>query len=146
MLTSRLKSALSDPESSVGLTWRLLTEYGLSRWHRYAIAFALMAFAAGATALTAYLAGDVINQAYVNRDFRAVIQTSLLLMIVFTLRGVATYGHSVMLARVGNSIVAENQRRLFDRLQQQNLSYFSDRYSTEMLARLATGANAATIA
>jgi subfamily B ATP-binding cassette protein MsbA len=143
MLTSRLKSALADPESSIGLVWRLLTEFGFARWHRYAIAFALMAFAAGATALTAYLAGDVINHAYVNRDFHAVIRASLLLMLVFTLRGAATYGHSVILARIGNSIVAENQMRLFERLQQQNLSYFSERYSTEMIARLTSGAAAA---
>ena len=93
--------------------------------------------------MTAYLAGDVINQAYVNRDFHAVIQTSLLLMLVFSLRGAATYGHSVILARVGNSIVAENQRRLFDRLQQQNLTYFGERHSAELLARLSTGATAA---
>jgi subfamily B ATP-binding cassette protein MsbA len=143
MLTSRLKSALSDPASSVGLIWRLLSEYAVARWHRYAIVFVLMAFAAGATALTAYLMGDVINQAYVNRDFRAVIQTSLLLMFVFSLRGAAIYGHSVMLARIGNSIVAENQRRLFDRLQQHNLSYFAERHSTEMIARLGSGAAAA---
>jgi subfamily B ATP-binding cassette protein MsbA len=143
MLTSRLKSALSDPASSIGLIWRLLSEYAVARWHRYAIVFALMAFAAGATALTAFLAGDVINQAYVNRDFHAVIHTSLLLMLVFTLRGAATYGHSVILARVGNSIIAENQRRLFDRLQQQNLNYFSERHSTEMIARLTSGASAA---
>ena len=143
MLKSRLQSTLSDPASSIGLIWRLLSEYGFSRWHRYAIAFVLMGFAAGATALTAYLAGDVINQAYVSRDFQAVVQTSLLLMLAFSLRGAANYGHSVILARVGNSIVAENQRRLFDRLQQQNLTYFSARHSSELLARLSTGAAAA---
>jgi subfamily B ATP-binding cassette protein MsbA len=143
MLKSRLQSALADPNSSVGLIWRLLSEYGFSRWHRYAVAFVLMGFAAGATGLTAYLAGDVINQAYVSRDFHAVIQTSLVLMLVFTLRGAAVYGHSVILARVGNSIVAENQRRLFDRLQQQNLTYFGERHSAELLARLSTGAAAA---
>ncbi|MBX9775451.1 MAG: ABC transporter ATP-binding protein/permease [Xanthobacteraceae bacterium] len=142
MLTSRLKSSLIDPTSSTGLIWRLLSEYAATRWHRYAIAFALMAFAAGATALTAYLAGDVINKAYVSRDFHAVIQTSLILMLVFTLRGAATYGHSVILARIGTSIVAENQRRLFDRLQQQNLTYFSERHSTELIARLTSGAAA----
>ena len=64
-------------------------------------------------------------------------------MVVFTLRGAATYGHSVILARIGNSIVAENQRRLFDRLQQQNLTYFGERHSSELLARLSTGATAA---
>jgi ABC-type multidrug transport system fused ATPase/permease subunit len=146
MLKSRLQSALSDPASSLGLVWRLLSEYGLSRWRRYAVAFLLMGIGAGATALTAYLAGDVINQAYVSRDFSAVVQTSLLIMLVFSLRGAANYGHSVILSRVGNSIVAENQRRLFDRLQQQNLTYFSERHSSEVLSRLATGAAAANSA
>jgi subfamily B ATP-binding cassette protein MsbA len=146
MIKSWLESARSDPESSLGLIWRLLSDYGLSRWRRYAVAFALMGFGAGGTALAAYLAGDVINQAYVNHDFTAVIEISLLIMLVFTLRGAAVYGHSVILSRIGNSIVAENQRRLFDRLQQQNLTYFGERHSSEMLTRLSTGAAAASTA
>ncbi len=144
MLKSRLQAALSDPQSSLGLVWRLLSEYGLARWSRYAVAFVLMAIAAAATAAAAYLAGDVVNQAYVSRNFSAVVQTSLLVMFVFTLRGVAVYGHSIILSRVGNSIVAENQRKLFDRLQQQNLNYFSERHSAELLSRLSVGAAAAS--
>jgi ATP-binding cassette, subfamily B, bacterial MsbA len=146
MIKSWLESARSDPESSLGLIWRLLSDYGLSRWRRYAVAFALMGFGAGGTAAAAYLAGDVINQAYVNHDFTAVIEISVLIMLVFTLRGAAVYGHSVILSRIGNSIVAENQRRLFDRLQQQNLTYFGERHSSEMLTRLSTGAAAASTA
>jgi ATP-binding cassette, subfamily B, bacterial MsbA len=146
MLKSWLQSATSDPASSLGLIWRLLSDYGFARWRRYAVAFTLMGFGAGATALAAYLAGDVINQAYVDRNFQAVIQTSLLIMLVFVSRGAAVYGHSVILSRIGNSIVAENQRRLFDKLQQQNLTYFSDRHSSELLARLSTGAGAANSA
>ena len=146
MLKSRLDAAAANPDSSLGLIWRLLSDYGFARWHRYAIAFALMGIGAGATGLTAYLAGDVINKAYVNRDFHAVILTSIVLMVVFTLRGVANYGQSVILARVGNSIVAENQKRLFDQLQQQNLTYFGERHSSEVLARLSTGAAAANAA
>jgi subfamily B ATP-binding cassette protein MsbA len=143
MLKSWLQSAVTDPASSLGLIWRLLSDYGFSRWRRYAVAMGLMGFAASATALTAYLAGDVINQAYVNHNFQAVIQVSLLIMLVFTLRGAAVYGHSVMLSRIGNGIVAENQRRLFSKIQQQNLSYFDNRHSSELLARLSTGAGAA---
>jgi ATP-binding cassette, subfamily B, bacterial MsbA len=145
-MLKRLQAALSDQQTSLGLVWRLLTEYGASRWHRYAAAFALMGVAAGTTAFTAYLAGSVINQAYVNRDFPSVVQVSLLIMLVFSLRGAATYGHQVILARIGNSIVAENQRRLFEQLQQQNLTYFSQRHSAELLARLSVGAAAANTA
>jgi ATP-binding cassette subfamily B protein len=146
MLKARLQALVSDPDSATSLVWRLLTEYGASRWHRYAIAFALMGFAAGTTAMAAYLAGDVINQAYVNRDFSSVLKVSLLIMLVFSLRGLATYGHQVILARVGNSIVAENQRRLFNKLQQQNLAFFGERHSAELLSRLSAGAAAANSA
>jgi ATP-binding cassette subfamily B protein len=146
MLKARLLAILSDRTTSLGMVWRLLTEYGASRWHRYAIAFALMGVAAGATALTAFLAGDVINKAYVDRNFTAVLQVSLLIMLAFTLRGAAVYGHSVILSRIGNSIVAETQRRLFDNLQQQNLSYFGERHSSEVLSRLSLGAAAANSA
>jgi ATP-binding cassette subfamily B protein len=124
----------------------LLTEYGAARWRSYSVAFALMGIGAGATALTAYLAGDVINKAYVNRDFSAVIGVSLVIMLVFTLRGAAVYGYSVILSRIGNSIIAENQRRLFDTLQQQNLTYFGERHSSEVLSRLSVGAAAANAA
>jgi ATP-binding cassette subfamily B protein len=143
MFKARLRSAFSNPESSIGLIWRLFSEYALSRWRLYAVAFALMGVSAAATALTAYLAGTMINQAYVNRDFAAVTEIGFLVMVVFTLRGAAVYGHSVILTRIGNSIVAENQRRLFDGLQQQNLAYFAQRHSSEMLARLTFGAAAA---
>jgi len=145
MFKARLRSAFSDPESSMGLIWRLFSEYALSRWRLYAVAFFLMAIAAGATALTAYLVGTVINQAYVNRDFAGVTKIGLLVMFVFTLRGAAVYGHSVIVSRIGNSIAAENQRRLFDSLQQQDLAYFAQRHSSEVIARLTAGVTSANL-
>jgi ATP-binding cassette, subfamily B, bacterial MsbA len=138
-----LPSAYFSTGSATALIWRLLTEYGFARWPRYAVAFTLTAIAAGCTALSAYLAGDVVNQAFVNHDFAAVLRVSALVLAAFILRGAATYGHAVMLAWIGNSIVAENQRRLFAKLLHQNIGFFSDRHSSELLARLSTGAASA---
>ncbi len=67
----------------------------------------------------------------------------MLILGLFAMRGASTYGHGVMLARIANSIVAENQRRLFTRLMQQTMGFFADRHSADILARLATGAAAA---
>ena len=123
---------------------RLLTEQGLVHWRKYAVAFALMAMAAGCTAFSAYLIGDVINQAYVNRSLRGIITIGVITVVLFALKGLATYGHSVMLSRIGNRIVADNQRAVFSKLLSEGLSFFSDRHSTEFVARLSTGAAAAT--
>jgi ATP-binding cassette, subfamily B, bacterial MsbA len=123
---------------------RLLTEQGLVHWRKYLVAFSLMGIAAGCTALSAYLIGNVVNEAYVNRNLAGIITLGLVTMALFTTKGLATYGQTVMLSRIGNRIVADNQRAVFAKLLNEGLGFFSDRHSTEFIARLSAGAAAAT--
>ena len=134
----------ADGQTAFQLIRRLITEYGLVHWPKYSVAFVLMAIAAGCTALVAYLMGTVVNEAYVNRSFPGIVSLGLLTMAIFAVKGAATYGHAVMLSRIGNSIIAQNQQRMFDRLMRQSLGFFAARHSSEFLARLSTGANSAT--
>ena len=60
------------------------------------------------------------------------------------IKGLATYGQALTMARIGNRIIADNQRRMFARLLQQNIGFFSERHSSEFIARLNTGAMAAS--
>src|SRR5512143_3354812 len=137
---------LSEEErySALTLIRRLLAEQGLVHWRKYVFAFILMAIAAGCTAFSAYLIGDVINQAYVNRNLPGIIVLGAITVVLFSVKGLATYGHSVMLSRIGNRIVADNQRAVFSKLLNEGLGFFSDRHSTEFIARLSSGAAAAT--
>jgi len=50
--------------------------------------------------------------------------------------GFATYGQSVLLAKVGNNIVARYQRRLFDHLMQLDLAFFSSARSGQLAAQI----------
>ena len=100
------------------LVRRLLTEQGLQHWRKYLIAFILMAVAAGATALSAYLIGTVINEAYISRNFPGIVILGGVTVALFATKGIATYGFSVILARIGNRIVADNQRAVFAKLLQ----------------------------
>ena len=133
-----------DPHGALLLLRRLLTEYGLVQWRRYLLAFVLMGIAAGCTAIIAYFAGDLVNHTYVHRDFEGVLRLGLLFLVVFSLRGVASYGQAVLLSRIANSIVADNQRRLFRKILRHNLGFFADHHSSEFIARLTTGATAAS--
>ena len=126
------------------LIQRLFLEQGLLHWRRYAIAFSLMVIAAGCTAFSAYLIGSVINEAYVNHNLPGIIFLGGVTVLLFSTKGVATYGQSVMLSRIGNRIVADNQRAVFTKLLNEGLGFFSDRHSTEFIMRLSAGAAAAT--
>ncbi|HEY1154231.1 MAG TPA: ABC transporter ATP-binding protein [Pseudolabrys sp.] len=123
---------------------RLLLEQLRVHWKMYVLALIMMGIAAGCTALSAYLIGDVINQAYINRNFPAVLWLGIATIVLFTVKGITTYGQAVTLSRVGNRIVAHNQQRLFRKLLQENLGFFAGRHTTEFTARLTSGATAVT--
>jgi len=139
-----LPTADLEHYGSFALIWRLLTEHGFAHWRKYAVAFTLMAISAGCTALSAYLIGNVINEAYVNKNLVGIFALGGVTVALFATKGLATYGHSVMLARIGNRIVADNQRAVFAKLLNEGVGFFSARHSTEFIARLSAGAAAAT--
>jgi ABC-type multidrug transport system fused ATPase/permease subunit len=133
-----------DPYGAAILIRRLITEQGAAYWRRYLIAFALMAVSAATTAGSAYLLGQVINQAYVDKNVRGIAILSVITIVIFALKGAATYGHSVILSQISNAILANNQRRLFAKLMTESIAFYSDRHSSEFLARLTAGANSVT--
>jgi subfamily B ATP-binding cassette protein MsbA len=132
----------SDDYKTVTLVRRLLLDEALEHWPQYAIAFVLMGIAAAATALTAYLLGTMTNEAYVSHNFHGIVVIGLIAMVIFAAKGFATYGSAVLLLSIGNSIIANNQRRLFDKLLHEDIAFFADRHSSEFIARLTTGAAA----
>jgi ATP-binding cassette subfamily B protein len=144
MLKSYFQSLIADPYGTSAMVRRLLLEQAAGQWRRYAIAFGLMIVAALATALGAYLIGDVINQAYVHKNLVGIFWLALATAVIFMVKALATYGSSLTLARIGNRIVADNQRRMFARLLQHNVAFFAERHSSEFMARLTTGAAAAS--
>jgi ATP-binding cassette, subfamily B, bacterial MsbA len=139
-----LPSADDERYGTFALIRRLLTEQGLVHWRKYALGFTLMAVSAGCTAFSAYLIGNVINEAYVNKSLAGIFILGGVTVALFATKGVATYGHSVLLSQIGNRIVADNQRRVFAKLLNEGIAFFSDRHSTELIARLSAGAAAAT--
>jgi ABC-type multidrug transport system fused ATPase/permease subunit len=133
-----------DPYAAAILIRRLIVEQGAIYWRRYLQAFALMAVSAATTAGSAYLLGKVINQAYVDRNIAGIAILSAVTVVLFAVKGAATYGHSVILSQISNAILANNQRRLFAKLMSESVAFFSERHSSEFLARLTAGANSVT--
>jgi ABC-type multidrug transport system fused ATPase/permease subunit len=138
------KKITDDPYGAAILIRRLIMEQGAAYWRRYLLAFVLMGVSAGATACSALVLGQVINQAYVDKNVRGIVILSLVTVVLFMLKGAATYGHTVILSKISNAILANNQRRLFAKLMSESIAFFSERHSSEFLARLTSGANSVT--
>ncbi len=143
MSGSKSKLSLANP-GALAMVKRLLKEQAKPLWKRYVLTGALMLAAGGATALGAYLIGDLINAAYVDKNLPGIIFLGIVTSCIFMVKAITTYLSQVALAKIGNRIIADNQRRMFRRVIRQNLAFFADRHSTDFLARVTTGANAAS--
>lgn len=133
----------ADPRyETVALVRRLVAEQGTRYWRRYAVAFTLMGIAAAMTALSTYVLGDVINAAYVQKDFQLILWLSLAVIVMFIIKGATTYAQQVILSRIGNAIIAANQRALVSKLMQESIGFFSTRHSSEFVSRMSAGAGA----
>ena len=144
MFKSKLASLFADPYGAPALVRRLLTEQGLDNWRRYAVSFALMGVAAGCTAFSAYLIGQLVNQAYVQKDFPGIVGLGILTVVLFAVKGASTYGNVLVLSRISNRIVAQNQRKVFDKLLNESIGFITARHSSEFIARMSAGASAAS--
>ncbi len=55
------------------------------------------------------------------RTFRGIAILSGVTVLIFIIKGAATYGHTVILSQISNAILANNQRRLFAKLMSESV-------------------------
>ena len=137
-----MSSFLNSPSNA--LLRRLLFDQGLKHWKGYAFAFAMMGLIAVTTALSAWIIGRIVDKIFVGRNLTAVWEITAAIVVIYTVKGLATYGQQVVLSRVGNSIVADIQRRIFDQMLRMKVSYYSRSHSSEFIARQAFIAQSAS--
>ncbi|HQU69407.1 MAG TPA: ABC transporter ATP-binding protein [Albidovulum sp.] len=130
--------ALSDR-----LIWRLMKDGFRTQGWTYAIAIVAMCAVAATSAMTAWVMEAIID-ALTEPDNRArVTGVSLLVMAIFFAKGVASYVQSVAMAKAGNRIVAEQQLKLYRKLMQRGVAFFSVTDSSDILLRVTQSAQRA---
>src|ERR1700689_823759 len=138
----RALSLLNAPSNAI--LRRLLTDQGFKNWKGYAFAFAMMALIALTTALSAWISGKIVHEVFVGRSLAAVWEITAAIVIIYTVKGLATYGQQVVMSRVGNSIVANVQKRMFDQMLRMKVSYYGQSHSSIFIARQAFIAQSAS--
>jgi subfamily B ATP-binding cassette protein MsbA len=138
----RVLSLLNSPSNAV--LRRLLTDQGSQHWKGYLFAFAMMGLIALTTSLSAWIIGKIINEVFVGRSLVAVWEITAAIVIIYTVKGLATYGQQVVMSRIGNSIVADVQKRMFDQMLRMKVSYYGQSHSSIFIARQAFIAQSAS--
>ncbi|MFD1329663.1 ABC transporter ATP-binding protein [Mycoplana ramosa] len=123
-------------ETITSVLKRVIAENGRDHIRGYLFAIFCLAVVAGSTAFTAWIMEAVVNEAFANRRADLVAWICGAILLAFILRGFATYGQAVALSKIGNSIVARYQRRLYSHLMTLSVGFFSEARSARLAAQI----------
>jgi ATP-binding cassette, subfamily B, bacterial MsbA len=134
-LADRSKSR-TDPGEIVAVIRRIISENGREYiWH-YAGAVLCLVSIAATTAFAAWVMRDVVDEIFYRQRSDLIVLICVAIIVAFAIRGMATYGQSVILAKVGNNLVARYQKRIFDHLMKLDIGFFTEMRSGRLAAQI----------
>ena len=116
------------------LVSRLFKDYVKHQLGWLAAALLLMVVVAATTASLAFLMETILDDVFTARDKTSLYIAATTVMGLFMLKGLATYGQTVIMSLVGQRILADIQKRMFSHLTYADLSFFQSRSSGELIA------------
>ena len=100
-----------------------------------------MSIAAGATAALAYLMEPVLDEVFINQDQSMLILVPVAVIVVTLIKGLATFAQGILMAYVGQRIIANLQSLIFSHLLRFDLAFFQNTASGNLISRLTNDVN-----
>jgi ATP-binding cassette, subfamily B, bacterial MsbA len=125
---------------SAALVWRLARDFMRPHARPILFSFLLMGVAAGSTAGRAWLMQPVLDRIFVAREGSLLLLIAGAALAFAIAKGLADYGASVLMTRVGQRVIADVQIALFARLMRADLAYFHANPSGTLISRFTSDA------
>jgi subfamily B ATP-binding cassette protein MsbA len=112
--------------------YRRLLKLVKPHWPWLVVAMVCMLGVAATTAASAYLIKPVLDDIFINKKIGMLKILSMVVLLIFLLKGICAWGHTYLMSYVGQRIVTQLRQKLYDHLQTLSLSFF-DRIPTGLL-------------
>jgi len=136
-------STVSTPTHTASwpLMRRILRQYVRPYVGTLAVAVVLMMVSAAMTGAMAKLMEPIIDKIFTEQRRDMLFPVAGLVLLVFVVRGIATYGHTVMMNRMAQRCIADMQRDMFAHLVYADLAFFHGQQSGMLLSRFVSDVN-----
>jgi len=112
-----------------------LIRYAKPYGSKILLGFLCMIVVAATTAASAKLMKPIINDIFLGRKEEMLLPITGLIFLVFFLKGLFTYGESVLMAFVGHRVIADVQKDFFNVLIQADLKFYQKRQTGDLVSR-----------
>ncbi|WP_045835831.1 ABC transporter ATP-binding protein [Hyphomicrobium sp. 99] len=128
--------------TTIDLLKRLMKENGREYAPQYALVIVCMLLVAGMTSLSAYVLKYVIDTIFVHQDRAALVGITVGIVAIFVAKGFAAYFSEVVLGTIGNRLVAQTQKRMFEHMLKVDIAFFQQYTSSDLVTKMSYNANA----
>jgi subfamily B ATP-binding cassette protein MsbA len=111
------------------------------QWFRLFIAMACMLLMAGSRSAISLLVKPVIDDVFVNKDFRMLMLIPLAVATIFFILGIAMYFQEYLMNYVGQNIVRQLRDGLYERIQDLPISFFQREKTGVLMSRVTNDVN-----
>ncbi|PWJ90894.1 ATP-binding cassette subfamily B protein [Mesorhizobium loti] len=125
------------------LVARLLRESFRQHMFGYGAAILSMLVVAGTTAASAWILREITNEFVIDKRIERVNMIAVAVAVIFIVKGIANFVQAYCMSRVGNAIIAERQRKIYDRVLAQGIEFYHSTSSSDLITRMTNNAQAA---
>ncbi|RPI43991.1 MAG: lipid A export permease/ATP-binding protein MsbA [Betaproteobacteria bacterium] len=125
----------SRPLSSAELYLRLLG-YVKPYWHAFVVSLVAMAVVAASEPALPMLIKPLLDGTFVDRDPRIMTLMPIAILVLFAVRGAASYAGTYAITWVGNKVVLDLRRAMFERLLTLPAVYYNNHPSGNLLSKI----------
>ncbi len=127
--------SLSSSKTST-LMSRIFYQYVRQYMKELGVALFFMLIAALMTAAFAKLVQPALDDVLYAKNEDMVLPIAGSMALLFIVRGISTYIHTVMMSRIGELIIGDLQKKLFSSFIYQDLSFYQTHTSSQLLSRV----------
>ncbi len=110
-------------------------------WQKLFLAMLCMMVVAGCTAASAWLVKPMLDDIFVNRDRSGLLIIPAAAVLIFFLKGIATYGQQYWMNYVGEQIIRTFRNALYDRILDLPISFFHREKTGVLMSRITNDVN-----
>jgi subfamily B ATP-binding cassette protein MsbA len=103
---------------------------------RFAFAMACMILVGLMTSAQAALVKPILDDIFLGKNFSALVWLPLAVIGAFLFKGAANYGQTILMSYIGLRIIANLRNQLYDHIQRQSLSFFTQHPTGLLMSRV----------
>ena len=122
--------------ASPGAVYKRLLGYSARYWPIATIAFIGMVFDAACGAAFTYLIKPMLDDLFEHRDPESIFWMPIIIILLFVVRGIATFAADFGVARIGRGVVQTMREEVFNKYLRMPASYFHKETSGSLISRM----------